>query len=127
MGKHTDPLSKSSVLNSAAEEINRLKRFGVTGVLRLLISAAGSFFTVVVILSCIEKFAYDDSGIILITGNAAAFVVYMVFMFEFGALYFTVLSFAEQGIRKLFKSKKAENFAAYSIETLLDIDDENDY
>lgn len=121
MAKHSDLKNKAK-----SNDWERLKKFGVTGVLRVILSVAGAFVLTILILYGTLYLLYEKEGFILFTNNFwYEEIAYMVLLLQIFIIFFIALSFLEQGIRKLLHSKVSERFAEKSFEMLMDIGDED--
>jgi uncharacterized membrane protein YphA (DoxX/SURF4 family) len=105
------------------KEFQRLKRFGITGVLRVILACAGSVFVAIVATYFIQLSAVDNDTLVCITVKELPIEILCTVVFlEVAILLFIAFSFVEQGIRKLFGTKNAENFAENSFEILTDVE-----
>ena len=115
---------KNDIYNSWS----RLKRFGITGFLRLILSAAGGLFLSALITSTGLNIVYDKPEFVLLTDNFLWEGIGLLNVWlQIFVILFLALSAAEQGIRILFKIKNADNFAIDSFAILFDGDTKTDY
>ena len=115
---------KNDIYNSWS----RLKRFGVTGFLRLILSAAGGLFLSALITSTGLNLVYDKPEFVLLTDNFLwEEIGFLIVWLQIFVILFLALSAAEQGIRALLKINNTDNFAADSFAILFDGDTKTDY